>query len=200
LGIFQGLQGRKLSESLIKQITGNDRMTARFLYGEFFTFQPTFKIFMAINHKPTISGTDHGIWRRIRIIPFTTTIAEENRDLHLSEKLVAESPGILNWLIKGAMRWRIERLALPPEVKNASDEYRDEMDVIGNFIKDRCEQMPGVQIKARELFKCYQEWCEENNEYACSERFIGLRLKELGIKQKRLSDGRYWVDIMIKAQ
>jgi putative DNA primase/helicase len=191
-------QGRKLSESLIKQITGNDRMTARFLYGEFFTFLPTFKVFMATNHKPTISGTDHGIWRRIRIIPFTTTIAEENRDLHLSEKLLEESSGILNWLITGAKRWKTERLTLPPEVIEATDEYRNEMDIIGNFIKDRCDQKPGVQIRARELFKCYQEWCEDNNEHACSERFFGLRLKELGLKQKRLSEGRYWLDIMIK--
>jgi putative DNA primase/helicase len=106
-------QGRKLSESLIKQITGNDRMTARFLYEEFFTFLPTFKIFMATNHKPTISGTDHGIWRRIIIIPFTTTIAEENRDIYLSEKLLDESSGILNWLITGAKRWKTERLTLP---------------------------------------------------------------------------------------
>jgi putative DNA primase/helicase len=191
-------QGRKLSESLIKQITGNDRMTARFLYGEYFTFQPTFKIFMATNHKPTISGTDYGIWRRIRLIPFTTTIAEENRDIHLAEKLLEESPGILNWLIKGAMRWKQERLSLPLEIKNATDEYRNEMDIIGNFIKDRCEQSPGTQIRARELFKCYQDWCEDNNEHAFSERFIGLRLKELGIKQKRFNDGRYWQDITVK--
>jgi putative DNA primase/helicase len=191
-------QGRKLSESLIKQITGNDRMTARFLYSEYFTFLPTFKIFMATNHKPTISGTDHGIWRRIRIIPFNTTIAEENRDLNLGDKLMAESSGILNWLIKGAMRWKAERLSLPIEVKTATDEYREEMDIIGSFIKDRCEQKPGVQIRARELFKCYQDWCEENNEHGCTEKFFGLRLKELGVAQKRLSDGRHWVNITIK--
>jgi putative DNA primase/helicase len=194
-------QGKKLSESLIKQITGTDRMTARFLFSEFFTFMPTFKIFMATNHKPTITGTDDGIWRRIRIIPFTTKIAEEKRDRQLGEKLAGESSGILNWLISGAKRWKAEGLALPSEVKHADDEYREEMDVIGSFIKDRCEQKPGVTIRARELFKCYQDWCEENNEYAYSEHFIGVRLKEqLGIKQKRLSDGRYWQDIMLKAQ
>jgi putative DNA primase/helicase len=175
-------------------------MTARFLYGEYFTFLPTFKIFMATNHKPTITGTDHGIWRRIRIIPFTTTIAEENRDLQLSEKLWGESSGILNWLIEGAKRWKTERLALPPEVINATAEYREEMDIIGNFIKDRCEQKVGVKIRARELFKCYQAWCEDNNEHAYSEHFVGLRLKELGLKKKRQSDAQYYLDIMIKAE
>jgi putative DNA primase/helicase len=193
-------QGRKLSESLIKQITGNDRMTARFLYGEYFSFMPTFKIFMATNHKPTISGTDNGIWRRIRIIPFTATIAEESRDIHLTEKLIAESSGILNWLIRGAVRWKAEGLALPPEVRNATDEYRDEMDIIGSFVKDRCDQKPGVTIRARELFRCYQDWCGENNEYTCSEHLFGVRLKELGIKQKRTSEARFWLDIAVKPQ
>jgi putative DNA primase/helicase len=72
-------QGRRLSEPLIKKITGNDQMTARFLYGEFFNFTPTFKIFMATNHKPVIKGTDYGIWRRIKLIPFTTRIPERSR-------------------------------------------------------------------------------------------------------------------------
>jgi putative DNA primase/helicase len=79
-------------------------------------------------------------------------------------------------------------------VIDAADEYRNEMDIIGNFTKDRCDQKPGVQIRARELFKCY----EDNKEHACSEQFFGLRLKELGLKQKRLSEGHYWLDIMIK--
>jgi putative DNA primase/helicase len=96
------------------------------------------------------------------------------------------------------MRWKAEGLTIPAEVKNATDEYREEMDIIGSFIKDRCEQKPGVQIRARELFKCYQDWCEENNEHGCTETFFGLRLKELGIAQKRLSDGRHWVNITVK--
>jgi putative DNA primase/helicase len=74
------------------------------------------------------------------------------------------------------------------------------MDVIGNFIKERCVQGPGCSVRARELFRVYQDWCEEINEHACSERFLGLRLKELGIEQKRYGDGRYWQGIMIKAQ
>jgi putative DNA primase/helicase len=193
-------QGKRLSETLIKQITGNDRMTARFLYGEYFSFKPTFKIFMATNHKPVIKGTDHGIWRRIKLIPFTTRIEEERQDKDLEEKLMAEAPGILNWLLEGTKRWCAERLKAPPAVTSATDEYRGEMDVIGAFIKERCIQGPGTSIRARELFKCYQDWCEENNEHACSERFLGLRLKELGLDQKRLSDGRHWQGIMVKAQ
>jgi putative DNA primase/helicase len=192
-------QGKRLSEPLIKQITGNDRMTARFLYGEFFNFVPTFKIFMATNHKPIIKGTDYGIWRRIKLIPFTTTIAAEQQDKQLEKKLLGEGPGILNWLLEGAKRWSAGGLATPEAVTTATDEYRGEMDVIGAFIKERCVLGPGCRIRARELFRVYQEWCDENNEHACSERLFGLRLKELGLEQRRMSEGRLWQGIMVRA-
>jgi putative DNA primase/helicase len=95
-------QGKRLSEPLIKQITGNDRMTARFLYGEFFNFVPTFKIFMATNHKPVIKGTDNGIWRRIKLVPFTTRIPG-GKTGQTEEKLRGEASGILNWLLESAL-------------------------------------------------------------------------------------------------
>jgi putative DNA primase/helicase len=192
-------QGRRLSEPLIKQITGNDTLTARFLYGEFFNFVPTFKVYMATNHKPIIKGTDYGIWRRIKLIPFTHTITPDKMDKRLEEKLLRESSGILNWLIEGARRWCDEGLATPQIVASATDEYRGEMDVIGNFIRERCIQLESVSVKARELFKCYQSWCDDNNEHGCSERMFGLRLKELGFNQRRSADGRYWQNIMLKA-
>ena len=191
--------GRRISEPLIKQITGSDRMTARFLYGEFFNFVPTFKIFMATNHKPVIKGTDHGIWRRIKLIPFTTRIEEEKQDKYLEKKLMQEASGILNWLIEGARRWCKEGLKTPNIIIRATDEYRAEMDVIGNFIKERCIQGNGISIRARELFKCYQDWCGDHNEHAVSERFLGLRLKEMGLEQRRSNDGRYWQGIQLKA-
>jgi putative DNA primase/helicase len=191
-------QGKRLSEPLIKQITGNDRMTARFLYGEFFNFVPTFKIFMATNHKPVIKGTDHGIWRRIKLIPFTTRIEEEKQDKHLEEKLRSEASGILNWLLEGAMRWKREGLRAPAVILNATDEYRGEMDVIGNFLKECCIRVPGATIRIRELFKAYQEWCEENNEHACNERFFSLRLKEMGCEKTRTAEARYWSGIVLR--
>jgi putative DNA primase/helicase len=192
-------QGRRLSEPLIKQITGNDKMTARFLYGEFFNFVPTFKIFMATNHKPVIKGTDHGIWRRIKLIPFTTRIEESKQDKHLEEKLKAEGSGILNWLIEGALRWRREGMNPPDDIRKATDEYQGEMDVIGNFLKECTIQRAGATIRIRELFKAYQDWCDQNNEHACSERFLSLRLKEMGFKQSRTAEARFWDGVGLKA-
>jgi putative DNA primase/helicase len=190
--------GRRLAEPLIKKITGNDQMTARFLYGEFFNFTPTFKIFMATNHKPVIKGTDHGIWRRSKLIPFTTRIPEEKQDKHLELKLRGEASGILNWLLEGTARWLREGLQAPAAVMNATDEYRDEMDVIGNFLKECTIQQPGISIRVREFFKAYQEWCVENNEHAMSERFLSLRLQEMGYERKRTAEARYWSGVGLR--
>jgi putative DNA primase/helicase len=190
-------QGRRLSEPLIKKITGNDQITARFLYGEYFNFTPTFKIFMATNHKPVIKGTDHGIWRRIMLIPFTTTIPKEKQDKSLEEKLKNEASGILNWLLEGTLRWRREGLAAPAVILNATDEYRGEMDVIGNFINERCIKKPDVTIRIRELYKAYSDWCDDNKEHAVSERFFTMRLKEMGFVQCRTAEARYWSGIGI---
>jgi putative DNA primase/helicase len=193
-------QGRRLSEPLIKQITGNDVMTARFLYGEYFDFVPTFKIWMATNHKPLIRGTDHGIWRRIKLIPFTTTVSPDRQDKRLESKLLDEGPGILNWLIAGTQRWIERGLDAPDVIRNATEEYRNEMDVLGTFIKECCVQGPECTVRARELFRAYQEWCEENNEHACSERFLSLRLKELGLERSRTAEARYWNGIGLRAK
>ncbi|MDR0442301.1 MAG: DUF5906 domain-containing protein [Treponema sp.] len=191
-------QGRRLSEPLIKKITGNDPMTARFLYGEFFTFTPTFKIWMATNHKPVIKGTDHGIWRRIKLIPFTTRIEEKKQDKDLELKLRNEASGILNWLLEGAARWKRERLQAPAVVLNATDEYRGEMDVIGNFLKDRCREDFDATIRIRELYKAYSDWCDDNNEHAVSERFFTLRLKEMGYEQGRTAEARFWSGLALR--
>jgi putative DNA primase/helicase len=191
-------QGKKIAEPLIKQITGNDRITARFLYGEYFNFQPTFKVFMATNHKPSIRGADHGIWRRIKLIPFTTRIPEEKQDKRLEEKLRLEASGILNWLLEGVSRWKKEGLKAPPVVLSATDEYRSEMDVIGNFVKDCCIQKSGITIKVRELYKAYQQWCTDNNEHTVSERFLSLRLQEIGFERARNAEARFWKNIGLK--
>jgi putative DNA primase/helicase len=188
-------QGRRLSEPLIKKITGNDQITARFLYGEYFSFTPTFKIFMATNHKPVIKGTDYGIWRRIKLIPFIKSIPNEKQDKNLERKLKNEASGILNWLLEGTARWRKEGLISPFSVLKATDEYREEMDVIGNFLKDKCIKQKDIKIRIREFYKAYVDWCDENKEHPVNERFFSLRIKEMGFEQTRTSEARFWVGI-----
>jgi len=188
-------EGRRLSEPLIKKITGNDQMTARFLYGEYFSFTPNFKIFMATNHKPVIKGTDYGIWRRIKLIPFTTRISEDKQDKMLEEKLRKEASGILNWLLEGTLKWQKDGLLAPAIVLDATEEYKGEMDVIGNFIKNRCIAKAGLKIRIWELYKAYSDWCDTNNEHAVSERFFTMRLKDMGYEQCRNSEARFWAGL-----
>jgi putative DNA primase/helicase len=116
----------------------------------------------------------------------------------LEEKLKAEASGILNWLLEGVARWKAEGLAAPAEILNATDEYRGEMDVIGNFLKERCVVQAGTSIRIRELYKAYSGWCDDNNEHAVSERFFSLRLKEMGYEQGRTAEARFWSGLALK--
>src|SRR5262249_13180590 len=107
-------RNRKLAEVLVKQLTGGDIITARFFYEEFFEYQPVLKLWLAVNHKPMVQGTDHAIWRRIRLLPFTATIPADEQDKRLMEKLQAELPGILRWAVEGCLAWQCEDGLTPP--------------------------------------------------------------------------------------
>ncbi|WP_445505740.1 phage/plasmid primase, P4 family [Niallia sp. 03091] len=180
--------GQRLSESLIKQLTGGEPVTARFLRKEFFEFLPQFKIFFTTNYKPVIKGDDEGIWRRIRLVPFNVTIPKENIDKHLPEKLQAELPGILRWAVEGCLKWQKEGLGEPSTIKDATDAYKDEMDLLSNFINDACVVHPEAKIKLNDLYKEYLAYCEENSETPLKKVKFSNRLVMRGI-EKRKSTG-----------
>ena len=193
-------QGKSFNESLVKQVTGNDELTARFLYGEYFSFLPTFKIFMATNHKPIIKGNDYGIWRRIRLIPFTVTIPDHLRDRDLTEKLKAENSGILNWLLEGFKMWKSDGLKSPKTVQKATQNYQDEMDVVGNFICDCLQIDTGgkLRITNKELYDLFQKWASERGEKVYSQRYLSLRLQEKGFVKSASNSERYWKGLASK--
>jgi putative DNA primase/helicase len=180
--------GQKLSESLIKQLTGGEPITARFLRKEFFEFTPEFKIFFTTNHKPIVKGDDEGIWRRLRLIPFTYTVPKEEIDKHLPEKLRKELTGILRWAVEGCLKWQEEGLGEPDEVKNATDEYKEEMDLLSNFLEECCVVLPEAKVQVKDLHKQYMTWAEENGEYPMKQRAFSSRLQLRGF-QKRKSTG-----------
>lgn len=193
-------EGKQMSEPLIKQVTGQDTMTARFLYGEYFDFVPSFKIFMATNHKPVIRGNDHGIWRRIRLIPFTVTIPYAERDIYLMDKLRKEQAGILNWMIEGCLMWQKERLCEPMEVKLATEEYQEDMDIIGAFIRECCiiDNTSYLKISSGDLYRAYTLWCEKNIEKPYPQRMFGIHLQNMGIGKSRDKLARYWTGIALR--
>lgn len=168
-------EGMKLNEGLLKQLTGGDKVTARYQYGSEFEFIPEFKLWMGTNHKPIIRGTDTGIWRRVHLIPFTVTIPEDKVDKHLSHHLRAELPGILRWAVEGCLMWQREGLKKPKVVEDAVKEYRGEMDVVAAFL-DACCVVGSGREKTTDLYQSYTRWADENNEYKMSSRKFGQEM------------------------
>ncbi len=179
--------GRRLAESLVKQLTGGDKVRARRMRQDFWQFDPTHKVFLAVNHKPEIRGTDTAIWRRIRLIPFEQTIPPAEQDKKLPQKLEAELSGILAWAVEGCLAWQREGLQAPEEVRRATGAYRSEMDVIGAFLQDECEIGAGYRESFAKLYKRYEEWCEDGGERAETRRKFNARLKERGRLESRRS-------------
>lgn len=195
-------EGRRLAESLVKDLTGQDTISARFMRAEWFDFKPTHKTWLATNHMPEIRGTDNAIWRRIRLVPWTVVVPPAERDRKLPEKLRAELPGVLAWVVRGCLEWRREGLRAPKEVRQATREYRAEMDVLAGFVADCSKVGEGEKAYARELYGTYKKWCKESGEEPESQKKFGGRLKERGFLNDRDSrTGRtMWSGLSIKAE
>lgn len=147
--------GTRLNESRIKALTGGDSITARFLHGEFFTFDPVAKFWLSVNHKPVVRDDSHGFWRRLRLIPFTRTFALNPR---LGDELRAEAAGILRWAVEGCLDWQRHGLNPPAVVVDATGEYERESDPLATFVDEACEREPHAQVRAADLYAHYQQW------------------------------------------
>ena len=190
-------EGDRFDESLVKQLTGGDKILARFLYGSEFEYKPKFKIWMATNHLPIIRGTDDGIWRRIKIIPFNIQIPKEKVDKKLEYKLKAEYTGILNWIVQGAIMWQQEGLEDPEAVTKVIETYRAEMDPLDAFLEECCTTGQNYSIKAREMYDAYHEWAKESEEYKMSLNKFGREMSKKLLRVKR-RDGWYYVGLKLK--
>lgn len=183
-------EGVRLNEGLLKQLTGGSKITCRFLYADEFEYTPEFKIWIATNHKPVIRGTDFGIWRRIKLIPFEVNIPEEKVDKNLKYKLRAEFPQILRWAVEGCKKWLKYGISEPECVQMAVKEYKHEMDLLAGFI-DQCVVIDYTceeKMNASDLFKVYIQWAKDNNEFEMSSKKffseMGKKLPEKGRNAK----------------
>jgi putative DNA primase/helicase len=193
-------EGHRLAESLVKQLTGGDRLTARFLYSRSFEYAPEFALWLETNHKPTIYGTDRAIWRRIRLVPFTVAIPEDEQDRELGRKLKAELPGILTWAVQGCLEWQREGLGVPEEVRAATQSYRAEMDKLGRFFDDCCVIDKLAEVGASDLYRAYDDWCTANGEKSVSGTRFGRQMAERGFEKGRGKQGRtvyYGVGLLV---
>lgn len=193
-------QGMKFDEGTIKQITGGDTVTARFLYGKEFEFKPEFKIWMATNHKPIITGTDNGIWRRMVLIPFNYTIPDDKVDKKLTFKLKEELPGILNWCLEGYIKWRQNGLDDEPEIiKEQRAEYREEMDIIQRFINDCCIVDSERKESFSDLWDEFNWWAIQNKE--SSSHYTSAQFGRDIVKRftrKRTNEKTYYLGVGLK--
>lgn len=179
-------EGVRMDEGLVKQLTGGDKVSARFLYEDEFEFTPQFKLWMATNHKPIIRGTDDGIWRRMAIVPFTVQIPEKNVDKRLTHKLKRELKAILNWATEGYLMWKEVGLSEPDSIKEQRKQYRGEMDVIEAFVDECCMREEGSSVQAKTLYQIYKDWANENSQYLMSSTKFG---REMGIKFEKEKKG-----------
>jgi len=178
-----------LAESLVKRLTGGDSSSVRQLYGSQDEFKPIFKLIIAGNHKPDIKGTDDGIWRRVRIAPFTKKFEGEKRDTKLGAKLQTEAPHILAWMVQGCLEWQRRGLTdIPDAMRAATDAYRLDQDDIGRWLSE-CTTKSTDEVSASDLYANYMTWANENDIFPESAKKVGNSLTERGYG-KRSSNGK----------
>jgi len=182
--------GKQLAETLVKQLTGGDPIRARRMRADYFEFMPTHKLILAGNHLPRINGTDHGIWRRIAVVPFEVTFEGDRQDKHLPAKLAAESPGILRWMVEGCLEWQRSGLCVPGRVRAATADYRRTEDHLGRFIGSCCVVGDTFSVTSRALREVYEQWCEDEGERAWSAHAIGRELLARGFDSAQVGAAR----------
>jgi putative DNA primase/helicase len=189
-------RGVRLAESLIKEMTGGDRMVARFLHGEFFEFMPAFKIWLATNHKPTIRG-DAAIWRRLKLIPFDYTIPKEKQKRRHEVMAIFrdELPGILNWAVEGSLEWQRDGLGVPDEVIAATREYEAEQDTFSMFLAEKCIRVPNARVLSLTLYQQYRAWAEKYGESPVSHKTFASLMSERGFAKTKTRYGMLYTGI-----
>jgi putative DNA primase/helicase len=189
--------GARWAESKIKSLTGGDKIAARFMRCDFFEFIPEFKLVIAGNHKPGLRSVDEAIRRRLHLVPFTVTIPEDERDSLLGEKLLAEYPGILAWIIQGCQIWQSNGLNPPAVVREATADYLDAEDAIGRWLEECCVLDRGCWTAATVLFANYQAWCKQTGEREGSQKRFTQQLEARGFERRRTNRAKGFVGISL---
>lgn len=188
VAITEGVEGGRLAEGRLKSLTGGDTVSARALYGAQEEFRPVFKLWIAANHRPRAKGQDHGLWRRIKLIPFTVTIPEADRDRDLRVKLREEFPGIMAWAARGLAEWLRTGLDEPTDVTAATEEFRRSQDPIAGFWSTSVTTEKSAVTTCKEFYQAYKTWAEGEGEEPVSPKAVGLRLADMGFRS--ITEGR----------
>jgi putative DNA primase/helicase len=185
-------EGKRWNEARIKALTGRDRIRARFMRENSFEFDPQFKLVIAGNHAPHLRNVDEAMRRRLHIIPFTTPIPMDERDDTLADKLRAEYPQILAWMIKGTLMWREVRLGRPEQIAQAVDNYMESEDTFGEWLQECTERgLPQDKCLSGGAYKNFRTWADGSGEHVMSQKRFVQALKERGYDTKRVGGKRY---------
>nr|MBA3324637.1 hypothetical protein [Paracoccaceae bacterium] len=190
--------GRAWAETRIKTITGGDPIRARFMNRDFFEFMPTFKLAVAGNHRPRLTGVGEAMRRRMHLIPFTVTIPPERRNKRLLEDLLEERDGILAWMIAGHSDWRAEGLAPPAVVLQSAEEYFDDEDMVSQWIDACCIEGPEHRATSSDLFQSWRQWSENAGIESGSQKSLGDALRERGFVSGKVARVRGWNGLAVR--
>lgn len=190
---------QRLNDGFIKQVTGDEPITARYLYGEFFTFQPVFKLALATNSLPAVNGADPALFRRLRLIPFNRVFSAAEQDKGLGAKLSTELPGILAWIVRGAVRWYADGLTTPAAVLHAGAEFRADSDTVGAYLEDCCELAAGEVIQASHLFSDYRRFTDNAGRDPLNQTAFGRALTRRGIIAEKRGGSAFRVGIKLRS-
>ena len=192
--------GRRLAEGTVKRLTGGDRLKARRMRENFWHFNPSHTFAMMTNHRPVISGTGEGVWRRIRLIPWEVVIPEDERDELLGDRLKLELDAVLAYLVAGYMEWRGRGLDDPDQVVKATEAYRAESDALARFIDQQCLAGPHFNVGSSDLFAAWSKWCAEEGEEPGSATAFATMLQNKGFDNYTSSGRRRWRGVGLQGE
>jgi putative DNA primase/helicase len=191
-------RGRSWDEAKIKNLTGGDKLSARYMRGDFFDFKPTHKLLIEGNYKPSLRNVDEALKRRFLLIPFTVMIPEAERDPKFADKLKVEWPAILRWMVDGCLEWQRHGLVVPTIIREATAEYLADQDTLAEWAEERIERVLGAFVLTRKLFASWKQWCADRNLSPGTETAFAESLKARGHEQTRRNYGRGFKDMALK--
>lgn len=195
--VHETMEGAQFNESLLKTLSGRDRITARLLHQNETTFDPHFTLWIAGNHKPVIRTFDRGFDRRLKLLPFRAHKEKHEQDPELKDRLELEMPGILARMVRGCLKWQGNGIVTPDLVQKANDDYKEESDAIMRFVRERCERDEMSTVGAMVLYKAFQKWSKETGDYCGKEIWFKRMMQGQRFEQVRRSEGKVWLGIRL---
>lgn len=197
--LHEGDAGRRLAEGTVKRLTGGDKLKARRMREDFWSFVPSHTFVMLTNHKPIVQGTDEGIWRRLQLVPWDVVVPPDERDELLGDRLKLEADAVLAWLVAGYQQWRDAGLDEPEPVRVATEAYRAESDTVARFLDERCLIGPHFHVRSAELFSVWAKWCANQGEESGTAKAFTTEMQNRGFDVRKTRSANVWQGLGLAA-